>query len=235
MSINCSQREELILKAFTKMLTDVLRKQKGFIMARQIESKERSCIREVVSIFGCVRLKALTEYVELINRTKFSASQLVDSVASHSMMKRFSVQHIPMVKNNPSTELDIVSADAFEVYILLLKESVNPAEEASSLKISRGRYPYNYVATVGNQTNMILMYDHEGLRRLVHYNRSEDSSIEDPHQTIILTLPSGYDQKHMAGAKIKGQYRVAITRINTANHEIQCLISALYGAVKKNQ
>ena len=223
------------MKAFTKMLTDDLRKQKGFIMARQIESKERSCIREVVSIFGCVRLKALTEYVELINRTKFSASQLVDSVVSHSMMKRFSVQHIPMVKNNPSTELDIVSADAFEVYILLLKESVNPAEEASGLKISRGRYPYNYVATVGSQTNMILMYDHEGLRRLVHYNRSEDSSIEDPHQTIILTLPSGYDQKHMAGAKIKGQYRVAITRINTANHEIQCLISALYGAVKKNQ
>ena len=193
-------------------------------MAKIIERKERICIKDAVNVFGCVRKRSLVEYAELINKTKYSAQQLVDTCISETMMEPFTVEQTKMVKSSPQTELSIVAADAFDIYLNLLKEA---SEDMPELMVSRGRYPYNFVATVKDTTNLILMFDYDGPRRLVHHNRSEVSQSEDPHENLVLGLPTGYGTEHMAGIRVLGRYRIALVKILPQTNTAKCVISGI--------
>lgn len=193
-------------------------------MAKLIVSKERQCIKDILSIFGCVRESTLEKYVDMINNTKFTSQYLINDVVTSTPMKRYSVMHTRFVKSSPIADTDYAAADAFEAYVTILRENPEQCNKESEVRVSKGRYPYNYVATFNNKTNLLMVFDRSGDRRLAHHNRSMQSESEDPNEVVVLVVPSGYKLEDLEGITLKGNYRIAMIR-NNGPQNLICVIS----------
>lgn len=193
-------------------------------MAKLIVSKERQCIKDVLSIFGCVRESTLEQYVDIINNTKFTSQYLINDVIISTPMKRYSIMRTRFVKSSSIAETDYAAADAFEAYVTILKENPEQCNKESEVRVSKGRYPYNYIATFNNTTNMLIVFDRSGDRRLAHHNRSIQSESEDTNEAVVLVVPSGFSLEYLEGITIKGNYRIAVIRNNDPQNLI-CVIS----------
>lgn len=196
-------------------------------MAKLIESKERKCIKDAIAVFGCVREETLEKYVELINNTKFYSKSLINDVVLSTLACKYNVARSKYVKSSPAAETDITAANAFEAYVALLTEYPDVCNKESEVRVSLGRYPYNYVATFNNKTYAFIVYDYTGDRRLAHHNKSIQSDNDDINEQVVLVIPPGYDLEALDGIILKGIYRIAIIRNNDPQN-LTCLLSETY-------
>lgn len=213
--------------------------ERKFIMAIEIKSKEREAVKNVVNTFGCVREDTLRKYLSLINTTRSSEDAIIKAVIATTPFERNRTRKLTsfITRGSLARSISFSAADAFDAYVLLLQEHISNSEnpenairEAELVTVSRARYPYDFVASVGEYVYLIMSFNmKDSVRKILHHNKSEKNA----HEMLVIVVPNGYGKEEIEGINVEGLYRLAKVN-NIESQELnetvaECAISPVLG------
>lgn len=110
---------------------------------------------------------------------------------------------------------------AFEAFVSLLEENPDAVANLRDLQVDEGKFPYNFVATIGDTLNLFCVLEYGNSRRLNHYNLMKHDN--DSNQVMIVVAPTncGVDVDTVA---VEGPHRIAKIGISSTG-QLSCTLS----------
>ena len=183
----------------------------------EIKDPTREAVTAIIRNFESVSLESFKELITLINNTGFYADSLIKSNRLCNRIYKF--KDIPMVKHPALTHININNACAFEVYCKLFKECDSEVNNFKEIKVTKGRYPFDFVASLGDKTYLITVLSTDGIGKLNHYNHSAYSESKDDSTIFVAIVPPN-SKKDPETVKINGLHRTA--KVSLENNKLIC-------------